>query len=265
MQTQLKTWLMNALGEGPLSWLHAIRFVYLLRTGKPDPEVAFLSRFLKPGDVAVDVGANGANWTVALAHAVEPKGVVFAFEADPYYALVTRRTLGLLRRKDVVFFPFGLSEHDETVQFRVFDSAGERLSGRSGVDPAANKGAQGTCEVQLRRLDGLLENCPQLLQSRFIKCDAEGYELFVFRGAEQILQRARPVVVLETGDFSPYGYEACDLHFFFRDKDYVALAVNSTSRLSRADENLSIREPASPNRILIPAECLGLISDLVDE
>jgi FkbM family methyltransferase len=245
--------------------VHSARFIYLLLIGKPDPETALLSRFLKPGDVGVDIGANGANWTLAIGNAVKPGGRVFAFEADPYYAKVTEHTLRILLRRDVTLLPYGLSERDEVVRFRVLDEHGRRLSGRSGVAPVNHSSGLGLRDVHLRRLDDLISEYPQLRKCRFIKCDVEGYELFVFRGAVAILQCSRPAVVLEAGDFSPFGYDAGTLYEFFKNLDYVALGFNPNGRLVKTDSKLWFIDPVSVNRVLLPVEQLNLVSDLIDE
>jgi len=89
--------LIAIIGNKALAYIQALRFIYLLKTDKsPDPEVQLLPNLLRRGDTAIDVGANGANWTYHLYQSIGKKGEIFAFEADPYYALATELTIKLL-------------------------------------------------------------------------------------------------------------------------------------------------------------------------
>ena len=68
------------------------------------------------------------------------------------------------------------------------------LASESGT--AAHRCAEigDTIGVTLARLDDL-GPVPDL---KFIKCDVEGHELSVFRGAEQLLRSARPIIQFES-------------------------------------------------------------------
>jgi hypothetical protein len=59
-----KTILIEILGEKLVARVQGLRFAYINRVHPlPDPEVKLIPRFAGKGGVAVDVGANGANWT----------------------------------------------------------------------------------------------------------------------------------------------------------------------------------------------------------
>jgi len=110
MNTQkIKSKLIKVFGERCIAYIQALRFVYLIkRDENPDPEFKLLPKLLNDGDTAVDVGANSAYWTYYLHKNVGGTGHVFAFEADPYYALATEMTIKLMCLKRVSFFRFGL-------------------------------------------------------------------------------------------------------------------------------------------------------------
>lgn len=61
-------------------------------------EVAGLQRLLKPGDVAMDIGAHSGDSTLPIALAVGPAGLVLAFEPNPYAFHVLAANAGLNRR-----------------------------------------------------------------------------------------------------------------------------------------------------------------------
>jgi FkbM family methyltransferase len=255
----IKKKLIEVFGENAVAYIQALRFAYLVKTrhSDRDPEVDLLPIFLKEGDVAVDVGANGANWTYYLSHSVGVTGAVVAFEADPYYAKATELTTKLLRLRNVRFFPYGLSESDETVWLRISDPTGARLSGRSHVDKSARADDVGIQRVSLRSMDGVAKEYRCLTKASLIKCDVEGYELYVFRGARTILDQARPVIVLEVGNFARQGYTPEDLFVFFNEKGYQAFAVVSHNQVTATGSAFECGGAVSVNRVLVPCERLS--------
>jgi FkbM family methyltransferase len=260
---RIKRLLLAVLGERGTAWMQAIRFVYLIRNERfRDPEVDLLPRFLKRGGVAIDVGANGANWTYYLHEAVAPDGWVFAFEADPYYALATQHALRLLRLHRARLFPFGLSERRERAALRVRDPGGARASGLSYVDKAAVPGSPDTETISLESLDALADDHPDLGQVMLIKCDTEGYEWFVFRGAERLLQQARPVILLEVGHFERQNYTATELCTWFAERGYAGFALTAGGRLVRTDPDLHHGDAITVNRFMLPADRLGEWAEL---
>lgn len=263
---RIKRILFRLIGVKLTAYIHSLRFYYLikLRVSKPDPEVKLLDYLLNPGDVTVDVGANNSLWTYYLSQCVKSQGTVFAFEADPYYAKVTENTNKLLRLNNTIFFPFGLSNVDEALPLRVFNSDGERLSGISSIDQDADYSDPSIEIVQLKILDCLVESFPQLLETKLIKCDVEGYEMFVFQGAEKILNEARPYIILEVGNYQQHGYSEEEIYDFFKDLGYEAFAVvNEEGSLAKTNDDLHCdingKQPISVNRLLIHKEDINVI------
>ena len=265
MNTQrIKSALIRILGNKFTAYLQALRFVYLLgKYGNQDPEVRLIRRFLNKGDVAVDVGANGANWTYSLHKCVGKEGHVYAFEADPYYALATDIAIKIMRLRGVRLFSFGLSDTDEEVILRVSDSRDLRVSGQGYVDKNADRNEEGVEVIQLKKLDSLIQEHPQILNTALIKCDVEGYELFVFKGASEILAKARPFIILEVGHYERHGYSARDVYDFFEERGYSSYAMIGGDRLSATGAMLEHDKALSVNRVLIPKEKTNVVEDLI--
>jgi FkbM family methyltransferase len=262
---QIKSALINLFGDKFTAYIQALYFVHLIKSEKYfEPEIILLDNFLKFGDIAIDIGANGANWTYALSKLVGKEGQVFAFEADPYYAKATELAIKLLHMKGVTMFPFGLSENDEEVVLRTSDSNGNRLSGKSYINKKLSPDEPGTEKVNLKKLDSLLNDVPELLNTALIKCDVEGYELFVFKGAMKILENARPYVILEVGNYEIQGYSERDVFDFFQNQDYSAYCMTPESKLSPTDSKLNNNRAISYNRIMIPFEKMDRIMHLIE-
>jgi FkbM family methyltransferase len=253
LRTAFKSWCLRHLPAGPLAWLHGARFAWLVHWLPQDPEATLLGALLRPGEVAVDVGANGANWTWFLSRAVGPQGRVFAFEADPYYARATACAIRVMGLGNVTFLPFGLSDRTETVQLRTLDPGGARLSGTSHIARDQAPGG-GLTPVRLVPLDELRADHPELARTALIECDVEGYELPVLQGAEAMLRQARPVIIFEVGCCEAQGYTPSRLRAWLADLGYASYALDHHRRLVAVDADLAHPAAATVNRLALPRE-----------
>lgn len=261
---KIKTRLLNVFGADFTAYVHAFRFIYLYKFRYlPDPEVFITSKVLKTGDVAIDVGANGGIWTHDLLKSVGASGRVFAFEADPYYALATSLFFRMMRWKNITLFGFGLSDKEEKVPLRIVESDGIRATGGSFIDKNADRKDKDVAVVQLKTLDSLLEEYPLLLRVAVIKCDVEGFELFVFQGATETIRKARPFIVLEVGHYDKHGYTNEILFGLFKEMNYQAFAMVGEKTLAPIGDDLHHPKALSVNRVLVPSEKLDVIADFI--
>lgn len=155
--------------------------------------------------VAVDVGAHVGLWSFNLAHCFE---TVHAFEPVQAHRECFERNV-LAAVDNVVLHPEALGEREGLVSIRTEPTS----SGDSRVD--------GPGDIEMRSLDSYgLENVDLL------KIDTEGFEYFILRGAERILAKCRPVVVVEQkrGHAVKYG---------LGDKDAIPYIVSFGYRLAR--------------------------------
>jgi FkbM family methyltransferase len=132
---------------------------------------------------AVDVGAWYGPWTRRLSRRVDS---VVAFEANPKVAGVLRATAP----PNAVVHAVAVSDRDgETLDLAVSGRRGRE--GRSSV--ASHLGTYvDRVTVPTRRLDSY-----GLKDVRILKIDVEGHELAVLRGAQALLDRDHPVLVVE--------------------------------------------------------------------
>jgi hypothetical protein len=66
---------------------------------------------------------------------------------------------------------------------------------------------------------------PQLLQKKLIKCDVEGFELFIFQGAADILENRRPYIILEICHSDKHGYKNDNLYQYLHALNYKWFAM----------------------------------------
>jgi FkbM family methyltransferase len=161
-----------------------------------DPAIrAFLRTHLRPGECALDVGANQGLHTATLADCVGPTGTVHAFEANPDVAA------GLIRRfqgmGNVRIHPVAVSDDAAVLTFYMDIRQG--LGGvASSLEVLHDLHATGQAKpvtVQAITLDDFCARHD--LKPRLIKIDVEGHELKVIRGAARTIATHRPLLIFE--------------------------------------------------------------------
>lgn len=157
-----------------------------------EPELAALDRFLPPGGVLVDVGANIGLFSLKGAHLVGARGLVLAVEpgAVSFARLSANLALNTLPQLRLV-------------QAALSDREGEMALYHIplGDDPQAFSllpgGGQSASEtVRVTTLDLLAEG-HGLTRLDCIKIDVEGAEPMVLAGGSATLARLRPIVIFE--------------------------------------------------------------------
>ena len=163
------------------------------RRRRHDPSHRLAEALCGPGDVVVDAGANWGLYTAALARMVGPSGRVHAIDPNPT-STASLRALAAARRC-VRVHETALSEREGSAELRVPVAAGRPVHALGRVsEPPAGWGPDRRLPVTVRRLDEVLGSDRDSVA--FIKCDVEGHELELFRGAAQTLA-ARPGLLVE--------------------------------------------------------------------
>jgi len=149
-------------------------------------EVDLFRQCLRPGDVALDIGANFGAHTLPLAHLVGPNGTVFAFEPQRILFQILCGNVALNELPNVHALPVALG----------------RVAGRAKVPALNYRGVHNFGGVSLGGTDG--EDVPvvtldqlEVSKARLIKIDVEGMELDVLAGAKATLARCRPILYVE--------------------------------------------------------------------
>ncbi len=181
---------------------------FLLR-GEPWPaapreggEQAVMRQLVRPGDVAFDIGANVGLHSVLLSRLVGPTGHVAAFEPNAALVPNLRRTLRQLENASL--FDCALSDGVGPAQF--FVPADNMKASLANWTDRATDGIAREVTCQQTRLDDLL-TARAVPQPDFIKCDVEGAELLVFRGARRLLDRPdAPIVLFEINGHTAAGF-----------------------------------------------------------
>lgn len=172
-------------------------------------------RFLKPGDVVVDVGAHSGRHTVVFAEIVGPTGTVHAFEPLPI-ARDWMAARGL--RENVRVHPFALSPDRGTVTFHYSPDRPEE----SGLKDRVLVGDFKMEEITVETMP--LDHFSKDLRSvSFIKVDAEGGEIGCLESGRKTILKNRPLIALEYGEpgYSAFGLSKRSLYDLAASFGYV--------------------------------------------
>lgn len=161
-----------------------------------ESEVSMIRSLLRPGDTAVDVGANIGDLTVPIAGMVGESGRVYAIESNPnvFNVLCANLALnGIRNAKAINAFVASNASVDTSGVWGKFAYTSEKWP------------------TQYLSLDSLgLSAC------HLLKIDVDGKELEVLRSAEATLRRHRPVLYFENDQRA----ESAELLQFAFDQGY---------------------------------------------
>ncbi len=179
-------------------WLHPGAY----RAAPPQAAVDQLRRFLRAGDVAIDIGAHTGDTAIPIALAVGPSGLVLALEPNPYVFPVLERNAALNPGKTSIMpLMFAAMRADGFYEFQY----GEAGYCNGGFHEGMSKWQHGSAfkvRVEGKNLQNLLtqrhaELIPRL---RFIKVDAEGFDLPILETLEGLIRGQRPYLQVEMFD-----------------------------------------------------------------
>lgn len=158
-------------------------------------EIDLYQAILRPGDVALDVGANVGIFSVAIGRAVGPSGRVLAFEPQPPIFEILRRNLATngLRQVDARRAIVAATDGDgEFVDLHSLPTGRPFNFGGVDLTSRAFSAYGSTVATPMHRIDSLgLERCD------FVKVDVEGAETAVVAGALRTIEACRPVLSVE--------------------------------------------------------------------
>ncbi len=224
--------------EGPVRfavWQHPGMRRWSVAEAVNQETVDALRAFLSPGDVCVDIGAHMGDTAVPMALAVGPAGRVLALEPNPYVFPVLEANAGLNPdRARIIPLMFAATPEDGPVTFEYSD-AGFCNGGRHEAVSRWRHGHAFTLEVRGRNLERVLrtEHADLLPRLRFLKVDAEGYDLAVLRSLEGVIRERRPYVMAEVYTHTTREQRVA-LLAFLRGLGYAAHHVEDAGRLRGA-------------------------------
>jgi FkbM family methyltransferase len=170
----------------------ALHKTYVFGTHEP-AVVEGLEELVQPGWTAIDVGANIGYFTLLMANRVGPRGKVIAFEPLAENFRILQENIKLNSHPNVVAENCALMSSSERVELRsatpgaITWVASVRVKQDSAVESES---------VEAISLDEYVQK-KGIAKVDFLKIDVEGAEESVLDGAINVLERDKPVLLIE--------------------------------------------------------------------
>lgn len=165
---------------------------YVLREQQDwfEDEIKFLRHLLRPGEKAIDIGANYGVYTVAMAQAVGPAGHVWAFEPASGTAGLLAASIEANHFAQVTLERCALSSAAGTAQLALHEHSELNALVRGGRAGGASE------TVPVTTLDECLRT-RDWRDIAFVKIDAEGEEAAILQGGARFFFDRSPLVQYE--------------------------------------------------------------------
>ena len=210
-------------------WLHPHETRKVLST----EVIRELSKYLSPGDAAIDIGAHSGDSSIPIALSVGKSGYVFALEPNPYVFPVLKKNSELNPEKtNIVPLMFAATSTDGDYEFEYSDAGFCNGGFHRGISKWKH-GHAFKLPVEGRNLqDYIRQHFPDIISRiRYIKVDAEGNDLEVLKSLENLIAGQKPYVMAEV--FKKTSYEQrLSLLQFFEQQGYRVHKVQNESNLT---------------------------------
>ncbi|HPI79203.1 MAG TPA: FkbM family methyltransferase [Cyclobacteriaceae bacterium] len=242
----------NLAKEGPIdfaNWANPLVAPFTLTQSCVD----FFRKFVKEGDLAIDIGANIGDTTVPMALAAGKTGLALGFDPNPYVFKILEANARLNKDKaNIVPLPYAISKEEDEFYFisseASFGNGGISTTRESPhgkfVHPGKIKG------IDLSKF--LESQYPEKLNRlSFIKIDTEGYDKEIIKSIRGLIQQYKPVIVAESFGASPNeakmelfevihrdGYQI--FHFEEFDAGTKTVAVNDKEEMAKWKDTVNI-------------------------
>ena len=172
--------------------------ILLRKTLNNEPDFKVLKYLVCPGDNCVDIGCNIGIYTKFLSELVRPSGKVFSIEPVPHTFELARSNIKKLKLTNVEAINCVVSNINAWVNFEIprYRDGGENFyEARISRQHTSNSCSVRKLSIESKTLSSLFSKLPDNIS--FVKCDVEGFELEVIKGASEFIERHKPSWLIE--------------------------------------------------------------------
>ena len=174
-------------------------------------EMKFVPSVIRRGDWVIDVGANIGEWTCLFSQLVGNDGRVFSFEPLPRNYIKLAGVVKYGRLTNVKIYPFAVGDRNALVSLITPNIQGQKAPNSTYVSNEDAGGLDCPEGIRMVALDDIFSGVASS-RVNFIKCDIEGMELKMLKGADFVITRDKPFLQLEVSDLTlRYGYTGREL------------------------------------------------------
>ena len=209
-----------------------------------------LCKLEKP--IFYDVGSNYGYYSVILSQLTK---TTYAFEPVAETFIVLKKNIKKNRIKNIIQFPFALSDKEESISINIYSSSGNNSMFKRNIPSDHPTKHIGKSNIRTKTIDSLVfsEN-NRIEKPDLIKIDVEGAELHVLKGAIKTIVKYKPVLLVEYSETTSIdaGYICKDIFDFIKAYDYIIYGLpEDATDLSLITINNDIQIPIS-NILAIP-------------
>jgi FkbM family methyltransferase len=198
-----------------------------------EPCESSIIRSLAPHiDTMLDIGAN-IGWYSLLVASINKNSSIHAFEPIPSTFKRLSDNCSLNQANSITCHNFGFSSEPGSFPFYFYPEG----SGNASIRNLAGREDAQVINCELRTLSDFCLDLPSLSSIDFIKCDVEGNELFVLQGSSSVLDKHKPILLVELLRkwCAPFGYHPNEVLELMFSLGYSAYGVNSSGALSAVE------------------------------
>jgi FkbM family methyltransferase len=183
-----------------LGWIKQLHYYRKLKhtLESEEEDLLLLHLFIREKTHVIDIGANIGLYTKFMSKYAGKDGRVISIEPIPETYNYLKNNIQKLKFENVTPLNVAISDKNGKVMMEVpkFRDNRENLYEAKIVDDTDNTCIH--CEVETKTLNDV---CNQYhVKPSFIKCDVEGHEWFVFKGADYILTNYKPALLVEINE-----------------------------------------------------------------
>lgn len=196
----IKKILFKLLGEKAYLIIVSKVYIFCIKAGllkTQYPELHYLKTIIKQGDVCIDFGANVGYYSHFLSDYCSVGGHVHAVEPVPLFAEVFK--INTIHKRNVTLHPYAMGENEGDAWMKTPMVNGIFRHGLTQVvDENTAQEAEHSYKVPMKNPQKLFE---KLLRLDYIKCDVEGYEIYLLPQISALVNKHKPTLQVEiTGE-----------------------------------------------------------------
>lgn len=221
MEKKIRAILLKILGLESYLSLVSDAYIRLIKLGffkKKYPELFYLKEIIKPGFVCIDLGANVGYYSTFLSLYSQKDGHVHAIEPVELFANVFKKNTKEFALDNITLYQTALGSENKNIQMGTPLIDGVFRHGLTKIVDDEEAKNLHTYDVKMCVPDELFSSLTKL---DFLKCDVEGYEVFIMPHFMKTISKFKPLIQIEISSeenrkqifdlFFAVGYAVCKL------------------------------------------------------
>lgn len=159
----------------------------------------FFKKFLTPGDMAIDIGANVGHMSICMGTITGKDGLVIAFDPNPIvYNILTKNAEANKNLANIKPYNYAITDKEEEFYY----SSSEASFSNGGISTEKNsRHGKYTLDQKIKgiKLEDFLskQHAEKLDRLKLVKIDTEGYDKEIIKSISSLLAKYKPAVITE--------------------------------------------------------------------